>query len=274
VENSQECRARDSLRKTKRVAWLFMTSRYRIALISDIHGNELALSRVLHDIRRAGVDQIACLGDVATLGPKPRPVLEMLKAACDFFILGNHDEYMFDTASLVEHSTSPLIALAVEQCREELSRAELEFVKGFQRRVTIPIANGSSLLLFHGSPHSNNCDLVSETSEVELAQHLQGHTATVLAGGHTHIQMLRQHCGRLLVNPGSVGLPFERFVAGAPPTLLAHAEYAIVQFDGNDVSVELRRLPLDRAELAEAARGWHGPFAPYLSQQYATAPRS
>jgi hypothetical protein len=74
----------------------------------------------------------------------------------------------------------------------------------------------------------------------------------------------------LLVNPGSVGMPFERFVSGGPPTVLAHAEYAVVEFRGGNASVELRRLELDRAQLAEAARHWDSPLAPYLVSQYAT----
>lgn len=241
---------------------------YRIALVSDIHGNELALRRVLEDIRRSGVDQIACLGDIATLGPRPHEVIEMVREACDFRILGNHDEYMFDARSILEHSTSPLILSTVEQCRSELAAAEIEFVRGFDARISVPLAGASSLLLFHGSPSSNKCDLVAETSDQDLARDLGDHLATVMVGGHTHIQMLRQHRGRLLVNPGSVGMPFERFVAGGPPTVLAHAEYAIVEFRGGNVSVDLRRVELDRAELARAARAWDSPLAPYLSQQY------
>jgi putative phosphoesterase len=245
---------------------------YRIALISDIHGNELALRRVLDDVRQSGVDQIACLGDVATLGPRPREVLGIVREACDFFILGNHDEYLFDAASFRDHSTSPLVLSAVEQCRDDLSAGEVDFVSSFARRVRVPVSGNSSLLLFHGSPDSNNCDLLTETPDTELAGHLVGHAATVMAGGHTHIQMLRQHRGRLLVNPGSVGLPFEQFVAGGPPTVLSHAEYAIVQFRDDDVAVELRRVGLDRVLLAEAARSWCGPLAPYLAEQYARKP--
>jgi putative phosphoesterase len=246
-------------------------STYRIALISDVHGNELALRRVLADIRSSGVDQIACLGDVATLGPRPNEVLAMVKDACAFSILGNHDEYLFDAASIREHTTSPVILSAVEQCRSKLSRSEIDFVRSFERRRTIPLAGGGDLLLFHGSPESNNCDIVAETPSAELDRHLTGHAECLMAGGHTHIQMLRQHCGKLLVNPGSVGLPFERFVAGAPPTVLAHAEYAIVECRGGQVSIDLRRIELDRAQLADAARGWDGPLATYLAQQYAHA---
>ena len=44
----------------------------RVALLSDIHDNDVALRAVLADIKRQGVDQIVCLGDVATLGPPPK----------------------------------------------------------------------------------------------------------------------------------------------------------------------------------------------------------
>jgi predicted phosphodiesterase len=241
---------------------------HRIALIADLHGNEIALRRVLDDIARGGVDQIACLGDVATLGPRAREVLEMVGESCDFCILGNHDEYLFDAGSIGTHTSSPLIVAAVEQCRRQLSAPEIALVRSFERRMVVPLAGGSTLLLFHGSPDSNNCDLLSETTEAELTEQLGAHEATVMAGGHTHIQMLRQHRGRWLVNPGSVGLSFERFVAGAPPTVMAHAEYAIIESGSGEVSVTLRRLQLDRVALVDAARGWDNPLAAYLAGQY------
>ncbi len=243
---------------------------HRIALISDIHGNELALRKVIADARRLGTDQIACLGDVATLGPRPREVLAIVREACDVFILGNHDEYLFDPRSISRHTSSPIVVGAIEECRQRLSRAELDFVKSFSRSVRIGADGDDGLLLFHGSPNSNDCDLLAETPDPDLARQLEGHTAAVMAGGHTHVQMLRQHRGQLLLNPGSVGLPFERFVAGGPPKVLAHAEYAIVEFRDGQVGVELRRLPLERSLLAEAARAWSGPMAAYLAAQYAS----
>ena len=52
----------------------------RVALISDIHANAVALQAVLEDIAQVGVDPIVCLGDVATLGPAPGAVIQMLRA--------------------------------------------------------------------------------------------------------------------------------------------------------------------------------------------------
>ena len=89
-----------------------------------------------------------------------------------------------------------------------------------------------------------------------------------MAGGHTHIQMLRQHHGHLLVNPGSVGLAFKDYVSGGPPTILSHAEYAIVQEDGGTIEISLRRVPLDRDSLREASRRSDHPLREFLLQQY------
>jgi len=82
--------------------------RHRLGLLSDVHGNELALDAVLRAIDRVGVDEIACLGDVATLGPRPNEVVAKLAERCAYSIMGNHDEYLIDASSLSLHTTSPV----------------------------------------------------------------------------------------------------------------------------------------------------------------------
>jgi hypothetical protein len=69
--------------------------------------------------------------------------------------------------------------------------------------------------LFHGSPRSHIEDILASMPPEVLDAMLAGTTAAVLTGGHTHIQMLRQHHGRLLINPGSVGLAFKDYVSEA-----------------------------------------------------------
>jgi predicted phosphodiesterase len=236
----------------------------RLALISDIHGNEVALRAVLRDIERRGADEIACLGDVSCLGPRPRETLALVLEHCDYLILGNHDEYMFAPDAVFAHTSAPPVIAAVDQCRSELSAADIDALRGFADK----LAPHADLLLFHGSPESNNCDLVAETPDAELVQRLAGHTAQVLAGGHTHVQLVRQHRGRWLINPGSVGMPFERFVDGAPPTILPHAEYAIVELSAATPSVTLCQVELDRTALIRDVSGWTGEMAGYLLQQY------
>jgi predicted phosphodiesterase len=102
----------------------------------------------------------------------------------------------------------------------------------------------------------------------ELDELLSGRQAQVMAGGHTHVQMIRQHGGRWLVNPGSTGMPFERYVNGGPPVVLPHAEYAIVEAEGGHVGVTLRRVELDKDELRKQLADWKLPMAAYLREHY------
>jgi hypothetical protein len=72
----------------------------------------------------------------------------------------------------------------------------------------------------------------------------------------------------LLVNPGSVGAPFREYVSGRAPTLLAHAEYAIVDGRQGSVSVELRRVEVDRAAARAAVEACDNPLRGGLLGQY------
>lgn len=240
----------------------------RVALISDLHGNELAVAEVLRRARSLGVDQVVCLGDVATLGARPREVLAMVTEACGTRILGNHDEFLLDAALIERYTELPIIRAAVDWTRAELSTAELETIRGFAREATIDLGGGATLHVFHGSPRSNMEDLLATTPAEVLDEALAGRRATVLAGGHTHVPLVRQHRGALLVNPGSTGLPFLDQVRGRPPVVLDHASFALVEASGGAVAVTIERVALDRAALRAQATSVAHPLRDYLAAQY------
>ena len=241
----------------------------RVALISDIHGNAIALEAVLADIERVGVDQVYCLGDVATLGPAPHASIECIRKLACPCILGNHDEFLLDPGLIETYTDAQVVVESVNWCRAQLIAEELDFFRTFEPSLKIEMDNRATLLLFHGSPQSNMHDILATTPPDELDDLLAGAHATVMAGGHTHVQMLRQHMGTLIVNPGSVGLPFEAFVAGAAPTLLpAYAEYATVEANNGSVSVDLRRVAVDLDPLRQAVRGSDLPLRDFLLEQY------
>jgi hypothetical protein len=112
-------------------------------------------------------------------------------------------------------------------------------------------------------------DLLATSSGEELERMLGNERATIMAGGHTHIQMLRQHRGTLIVNTGSVGAPFKEFVDHKPPTIMPYAEYATVAAEAGGPQVTLRRVPLDKRALRSAALASTNPLAPMLAQNYA-----
>ncbi len=241
----------------------------RVALISDLHGNEIALDCVLADVLNQGVDQVVCLGDTATLGTRPGAVLARLRELGCPCILGNHDAFMLDPGLIHTYTEAPIVVQAVEWCRNQLSAEDLKFIASFVPTLEFVLDEQVRLFLFHGTPRSHMQDLLCTTPSDVLDEMLAGHAASVMAGGHTHIQMLRQHKGTLLVNPGSVGLAFEQHVAGKTPTLLCHAEWACVEATRGRVSVTLHRVNLDRDALRAAAGASDNPLVPWLLEQYA-----
>lgn len=241
----------------------------RVALISDLHANEVALRAVLADVARVGCDEIICLGDVATLGPSPNVVIAMLRDFRCRSILGNHDAFMLEPDLIHTYTEVPVVVDAVEWCRERLSEDELGYLRTFAPSLEIPLDGSSTLVLFHGTLRSHMEDLLATTPPDEVDAMLQGRRGTVMAGGHTHLQMLRQHRGTLIVNPGSVGLPFKEHVSGRAPTLLGHAEYATIEATAGGVGVQLRRVPVDKRAMAAAIGATDNPLREALLHEYA-----
>jgi predicted phosphodiesterase len=241
----------------------------RIALISDLHGNAVSLDAVFADIDRQGVDQVVCLGDTATLGPRPREVLGMLQDHGCRCILGNHDDFLLDEELIRTYSEVPIVVDSVEWCRDRISAGDLEFVSTFETGFRVDLGSGTSALLFHGSPRSHMEDLLATMDADELDVALGGQKADVMAGGHTHIQMIRQHRGTLLVNPGSVGMPFHEFANGCAPRVMPYAEYAMIEASSGNVQVSLRRVAVRKSMLRNEAASSSSPICRALERAYA-----
>lgn len=241
----------------------------RLALISDIHGNCVALEAVLANIHQEQVDSIICLGDVATLGPQPKEVLARLRELGCPCIIGNHESALFQLDRATEFHIGQELHPTLQWCADQLNPQDWDFLRSFHPVLEVPHSPDAKLLCFHGSPLSNT-DLILPTTPGETLDKLfAGQTATIFAGGHSHIQMLRPHEGRLFVNPGSVGNVFLRpHVPGTVPTLLPWAEYALVTWSNGVLSADLRRVPFDVTALSRVIAKSDIPSRNWLLEQY------
>src|SRR3569832_30020 len=104
----------------------------RVALLSEIHGNDVALRAVLADIRRHGVDQVVCLGDVATLGPSPQRTVDLLVELNCLCIMGNHDAFLLEPGLVQSYTQAAHVIEAIDWCREQLSKASFEYLSTFK----------------------------------------------------------------------------------------------------------------------------------------------
>ncbi len=245
----------------------------RIALLSDIHGNLAAFDAVLADVRQASVDQIVFLGDVATLGPHPSEVVELLRRLQCPCVLGNHESYQLNLAHFLQEDHADWAKETIAWGVSQLSPQAVAFLKTFQPHVEIQLeADGSSLKLLcvHGSPASFNDMLLSTTPADELDNLLAGQTAAVVACGHTHVPMTRRHRDALIVNAGSVGAPMEEMPFTGEPRLMPWAEYAIVDYQRGQLSVASRRISYNLSGEQKAAFVNGMPYASEWVQRWRT----
>jgi putative phosphoesterase len=233
----------------------------RVALISDIHGNRVSLDAVLADMEREPIDEVICLGDVATLGPQPRETVTRLQDLDCHFIMGNHETDVLDITGMEQRQeAAPIVIEAVKWCADQLSDEQLNFLRSFRPTLELQLDVETTLLCFHGSSKSNTDIILATTPPDELDALLVGSTATILAGGHTHIPMLRRHHGQVMVNPGSVGEPLVQMPIRGLPYIFPWAEYAILSAEQGAVNVEFRRVPVDLHAIKQASASSTNPL--------------
>lgn len=229
----------------------------KIALIADIHGNAHGLETVLGEIERLGADEILCLGDVAVLGPQPREVVGRLRDLGCAVVRGNTDAWLLDEPSDAEPASAGPVAELLAWTREQLDATDIATIRGYVPYHRASLGDGIELLCAHGSPRSFEDVIGPSTAVDEVGEMFAGFDVAFAAGGHTHVQLFRRF-GRLgFVNPGSAGLP------GAGPNTpdlpvnrdVAWTEFAMVEQDGDRMSVDLRRVSVDVGAMIERAEG-------------------
>jgi predicted phosphodiesterase len=166
----------------------------QIAILSDIHGNLPALEAVIARLEAEGIEQLVCLGDVAIFGPQPGEVLARLRGLDCPVVAGNTDVWLLDPLlpEQTDENARRITDIELWGARQ-LGSEWLAYIRTFQPTISLPLDDGVELLCFHGSPRSHSEVITADTAEEQLAQMLSGYHATVMAGGHTHVQMLRRY---------------------------------------------------------------------------------
>lgn len=237
-----------------------MSRPLKFAVIADPHGNALALAAVLADIAQRNVDYTVSLGDNANGPLEPAKTVELLRGepgAPRYHVRGNGDRMTGEGGSSASRSAS-----YAHECLDAGARRWL-------RELPFTVSH-DGWFACHGTPASDTDYLVEQVTErgaaarapAEVAELVRGVDASLILCGHTHIpRMVRLDDGRLVVNPGSVGLPayddtvpFAHRIENDSP----EARYAIVTGAPWHWWVKLVRVPYDWASAGEMARaaGW------------------
>jgi predicted phosphodiesterase len=227
----------------------------RFAAIADIHGNYLALEAVLADIRAQGIDDIVNLGDMASGPLDARRTMDALMALDAVHVLGNHDRYLIDRPPEKMGSWE-------RRVYKQLDARHLDWLR------TVPPMQvfRDEVFVCHATPASDEVywlDTVLPDGSVAMSpldaieKAAEAIKQSLILCAHTHIaRAVRLRDGRMVVNPGSVGLP--GFRANHPPHVVEagtpDARYAILERRDGSWHVTFRHVPYHHDAMAALAR--------------------
>ena len=219
-----------------------------LGLLYDVHGNLAALEAVLADAEGVGAGRWLLGGDYTLFGPEPAATLERLRELDADWIRGNGERWTADPAGAPQDE---VVQGAIAACRDELGAEAVDQLAS--RPETL---ERDGVLYCHGSPVSDVRSFWPQPADDE-EELLAGVGAARLVFGHTHLPFRRRAEGGVeLVNPGSVGMPFDGDTRAA---------YALVTDAGE---VEHRRVAYDHQVTAAVVRErFSGAFAEIVARR-------
>jgi predicted phosphodiesterase len=236
----------------------------RLAIISDIHGNRVALEQVLRDCERRNIDAIFCLGDIVGYGPEPAECLSIVRSSCRLSIRGNHDDALLHPD--VTKTWNPVARAGISFARRTMNPDSLAFIGSLPSSFAI----SETILGVHDSPVPSEDGMSYLRTKQDAAEAFGWFGERFCLVGHTHVPCcfsttvksardsigvddVEEHdmhvqgdrlvvelpkTGRTIINPGSVGQPRDRD---------PRASYAILDLTRSQL--ELQRVEYDVAEV-------------------------
>ncbi|MDS9472209.1 metallophosphoesterase [Sporosarcina pasteurii] len=211
----------------------------KIAFISDIHGNAVALESVLEDIDKKNVDRIIVLGDICFRGPEPKRSLDLVRSLDTYVIKGNADEWIYRGIKPGEVPDKALDIMRLEKkwALKQLTIDDVEYLGALPKQITTDLTNKLKIHAFHATPDSLFEVVKPSDSDETLITKLMCHqSADIFLYGHIHLPFVRFINGKCIANLGSVGLPFDG---------INQSSYIIVEGEGDNFNISIQRVKYD-----------------------------
>ena len=214
----------------------------RYLVLSDIHGNIVALDAVFNAVAKERYDKILVLGDNIGDGPCPDKVLDVLIKKDAIFIAGNREELANDHFNGFSETQTALQWKFMRDSIGFLTNEQRDFIKKLNNQRTVE-TDGLKIRMVHGSPDSVR-ELLYYNNHNRLNEVLENIDEDILLCGHNHYQFAYlAQSGKLVLNPGSVGLSQkgESF----------RADYAILNVNNGQFSFELNHTYYDGEKIKQ-----------------------
>lgn len=249
----------------------------RFAIVADIHGNLPALNAVIEDAERNKIDQFIFVGDYCLSNPYPNECISRIRNLDKKYIIrGNEESYLENLIGKDQSTWTDGQMQISYYCYQKINSDNREYLLSMPNQIKL-VYNDISLHIAHSSEaFISNCES-REWSTAKIAMRYKDSWTThdafqtdihkylsedkqfheifdelesgIYIFGHSHIQWTyRSHNGKkMLINPGSCGLPLDCIDAGIPYTILDIA-------NSDNVTVEERRVPFNMDKYIEILR--------------------
>ena len=218
----------------------------RIAVISDIHANVVALEAVLEDIKRRKIDRIFCLGDLVMKGASPCEVVDIIREKCEIVVKGNCDELVVN---------APEESKSRKWYKDKLGKERIEYLDKLPMYQDIYMS-GSYIRMFHATKN----DLFNRIFDIDtiekkkiLFEEEKGKEPDIVLYGDIHKQYMQKLQNKTIINVGSVGnvveFPnYDETITNMEETLQAY--YCILEGEYKSkeksaIAIQFVRVPYD-----------------------------
>lgn len=210
----------------------------KIAFISDIHGNAVALEAVLEDIKKKNIEKVCVLGDICFRGPEPKKSLELVRSLQADVIKGNADEWVVRGVQQGEVPESALEMMNKERdwIFSKLNSTDIDYLSQLPTELFI-VEQGIEIYAFHATPTSL-FDVIPQNAEESLLYEnvMLKKDSTIYLYAHIHKPYIRYIHGKVMMNIGSVGLPFDG---------IQKASYGIITIGESGFTTSIERVDYD-----------------------------
>lgn len=171
----------------------------RIAILSDIHSNLIALNLAIDSLKKENIDSIFFLGDYITDGENENEILSIVKKFSNYAILGNRERYMLNYSPKRKdfNNYKPIFTTY-----NNLNKGSLKYIESLSEYYILKI-NSFHILMIHGDKYYNNKNSIKEIFD----KIIEDFDFDICLFGHSHKYLYKEYKNKIFINPGSIGLP-------------------------------------------------------------------
>ncbi len=213
----------------------------KIAILSDIHGNVGALKNILREIQKENIENIIIAGDLVGECVDNDEVIHIVKELNPWIIKGNKEQYILDYHSgKNKHWKEYNQMAAMVWAYENMSVDSVTYIENLPEEISINLQGKAPIRVVHGSPGHMSKGIYQKDFPQILHQVASSIEEPTLICGHTHTQWYVEVDNKLIINPGGIGIFFNKS---------RKSEYGVLTWEGNKWNVDLRTVDFNIDDL-------------------------